>query len=270
MNSEYPILSGKKILLAEDMQLNQFLMGQLLADHGLVLTFVSNGLEAVNACKVQLFDLIVLDIRMPLLDGVGACRAIRKLNNENAVVPIVAMTAHMFEEEQLRFFTVGVNAAVIKPVERDSFLKLLSHLFESPLLDEKYLVSSELKSSLQIDLSYLQRIGNNDPAFIKMMLDSFLENAQLLQQRLDSALCNSDCKLIGEIAHQLKFSLGVLGIKGLDEKLTWLQDVSSQIASTDIDWFLERSERLQVKLKMITEHAREYQQHFQKGSTGDA
>lgn len=269
MSSEYPILSGKKILLAEDMQLNQFLMGQLLADQGLVLTFVSNGLEAVNTCKEQLFDLIILDIRMPLLDGVGACRAIRKLSNENALVPIVAITAHMFEEEELRLFTVGVNAALIKPVERDSFLKLLSDLLESPLLNNKYLVSSELKSSLQIDLSYLQRIGNNDPAFIKMMLDSFLENAQLLQQRLDMALSNADIKLIGEIAHQLKFSLGVLGIKALDEKLTWLQDISSQVTSTDINWFLERSERLQVKLKIITEHAREYQQHFQQLSARD-
>jgi len=267
--SEYPLLSGKKLLVAEDMQLNQFLMAQLLAGHNLSLTFVSNGLEAVKACQEHAFDLIVLDIRMPLLDGVGACRAIRKLTNPNALVPIVAITAHMFEEEQLRFFTMGMNAAVIKPVEKDTFLPLLSRLLSSPLAEEKYLLSVDLHSSLQIDLSYLQRIGNNDPAFIKMMLDSFLENAESLQQRLDLAISNTDTQQIGDIAHQLKFSLGVLGIRALDEKLSWLQESASRTETADTEWFLEIGKRLQIKIRMIAEHARASQQHYQQLLTGN-
>ena len=267
--SEYAILSGKKLLVAEDMKLNQFLMTQLLAGHNLSLTFVSNGLEAVKACQEHVFDLIVLDIRMPLLDGVGACRAIRKLTNPNAQAPIVAITAHMFEEEQLRFFTMGMNAAVIKPVEKDTFLPLLSRLLSSPLAEEKYLLSADLDSSLQIDLSYLQRIGNNDPSFIKMMLDSFLENAESLQQRLDLAISNTDTQQIGDIAHQLKFSLGVLGIRALDEKLSWLQESASRIETADVEWFLERGKRLQIKIRMIAEHVRASQQHYQQLLTGN-
>jgi CheY-like chemotaxis protein len=89
--------TGKRILLADDMKLNQYLITQLLTNRGAQLVTVSDGLEALAACKEQLFDLIILDIRMPRLDGVETCRAIRKLDSANAVAPIVALTAHMFD-----------------------------------------------------------------------------------------------------------------------------------------------------------------------------
>ena len=255
-------IAGKRILLAEDMQLNQYVMKQLLADQGAALVTASDGLEAVALCKEQLFDVIILDIRMPRMGGVEACIAIRKLDNANAVAPILALTAHMFEDEQLQFFACGMNAAIMKPVEKESFLPLLHRLLASDAKQEVLIYPSGTGSDLAIDLTYLLRIGNNSPSFIKMMLTSFLQNAEQLQQRLLMAVHQTDLKSIGEIAHQLKFSLGVLGVKGLDEKINWLQEHALSADKQDIDWFMERSKILQLKLKIICDQALQLKEQY--------
>lgn len=261
--------TGKRILVADDMKLNQYLIAQLLTERGAQMVTASDGLEAIALCKQQLFDLILLDIRMPRLGGIEACRAIRKLDTANALVPIVALTAHMFEEEQLNFFSTGMNAAIVKPVEPDTFLPLLQRLLASTPELEVPSVAPGWGSELQIDLTYLKKIGNNNLSFIAMMLTSFLQNASQLQQRLSMAVDSTDIKAIGEIAHQLKFSIGILGVKALDEKLSWLQQQALIAGVQDVDWFIVRSRRLQEKLATLVEQAVELQRQFGQESTGN-
>lgn len=261
--------TGKRVLLADDMKLNQYLISQLLTKRGAQLLAVSDGLEALTACKEQLFDLIILDIRMPRLDGVETCRAIRKLDSANAVAPIVALTAHMFEEEQLNFFSCGMNAAVIKPVEAETFLPLLQRLLSKDSSPDTMVITPDATAELRIDLTYLKNIGNNNPSFIGMMLSSFLQNASQLQQRLSIAVDATDVKVIGEIAHQLKFSIGVLGVKALDEKLSWLQQEAMGTGIQDMDYFLLRSRRLQIKLATLVAQAEVLCHQFSQGSTGN-
>ncbi|MFM8711388.1 MAG: response regulator [Sphingomonadales bacterium] len=254
--------TGKRILVADDMQLNQYLIAQLLGEKGAVVVTVSDGQEAVSRCQEQRFDLIILDIRMPNLDGVETCRAIRKLNSPNALVPIVGLTAHMFEDEQVNYFSLGMNAAVTKPVEPDSFFPLLQRLLTNGSVQDSILIAATTDSELRIDLTYLLNVGNNNPSFIAMMLASFLRNTDQLQQRLTVAVDTTDLKMIGEIAHQLKFSLGVLGVKALDEKLGWLQQQALVTGVQDIELFMVRSRRLQLKLNAIIEQALLLQEQY--------
>jgi CheY-like chemotaxis protein len=260
---------NKRVLVADDMKLNQYIIGQLLTERGAELVTASDGLEALERCTEQPFDLILLDIRMPRLDGIEACRAIRKLNSPNALVPIVALTAHMFEEEQLNFFSIGMNAAVVKPVEPETFLPLLQRLLNSDADQDVLVVPPTTDSELKIDLSYLKQVGNNNAGFIAMMLSSFLQNADQLQQRLAMAVDTTDVKVIGEIAHQLKFSVGVLGVKALDEKLTWLQEQALITGVQDMNFFLVRSRRLQLKLTALVEQATELHRAYDQQSAGN-
>lgn len=261
--------TGKRILVADDMKLNQYLITQLLTERGAQLVTVSDGLEALAICNEQLFDLIILDIRMPRLGGIEACRAIRKLNTANARVPIVALTAHMFEEEQLNFFSIGMNAAVLKPIEPATFLPLLQRLLSNNAGQDSVAVTPESGPELKIDLTYLKNIGNNNYSFIAMMLASFLQNASQLEQRLAVAVDTTDLKAIGEIAHQLKFSVGILGVKALDEKLGWLQQQALVTGVQDADWFIVRSERLQVKLATLVAQAVQLHHQFSQSSAGN-
>jgi CheY-like chemotaxis protein len=260
---------NKRVLVADDMKLNQYIIGQLLTERGAELVTASDGLEALERCTEQPFDLILLDIRMPRLDGIEACRAIRKLNSPNALVPIVALTAHMFEEEQLNFFSIGMNAAVVKPVEPETFLPLLQRLLNSDADQDVLVVPPTTDSELKIDLSYLKQVGNNNAGFIAMMLSSFLQNADQLQQRLAMAVDTTDVEVIGEIAHQLKFSVGVLGVKALDEKLTWLQEQALITGVQDMNFFLVRSRRLQLKLTALVEQATELHRAYDQQSAGN-
>jgi CheY-like chemotaxis protein len=262
--------TGKRILVADDLQLNQYLLAQLLSEKGAVVVTVSDGQEAVSRCQEQRFDLIILDIRMPNLGGVETCGAIRKLNSPNALVPIVGLTAHIFEDEQVNYFAFGMNAAVTKPVEPDSFFPLLQRLLTNGSVQDSIRIAANNDSELRIDLTYLKKVGNNDPSFIAMMLASFLRNTDQLQQRLLVAVDTTDFNMIGEIAHQLKFSLGVLGVKALDEKLVWLQQQALVTGVQNREWFIVRSRRLQLKLNVIIEQALLLQEQYRQYSTGNA
>jgi hypothetical protein len=79
----------------------------------------------------------------------------------------------------------------------------------------------------------------------------------------------TDVKVIGEIAHQLKFSIGVLGVKALDEKLSWLQQEAPGTGTQDVDYFILRSRRLQVKLATLVAQAEVLRHQFSEGSTGN-
>lgn len=251
-------LAGKSILLAEDLQLNQFLIARQLLEEGVLLDTVSNGAQAVERCRQKEYDLIILDIQMPLMGGMEACKLIRRLYNANARAPILAMTAHMFDEEQLLFYQSGMNAAIQKPIEKQVLVSLLQRMLSAsstPGTVRPVPQPTLADPQLQIDLEYLRSVSNGNPEFIGMMLDSFLRNAQELQQQLQVAVDHNDIQVIVSIAHQLRFSLGVLGVSALNEKFEWMQQHAQVTAPDDIAWFMQRSRRLQQKLSVLCEQA---------------
>ena len=114
-------LAGKRVLLCEDHPLNQEIAKKLLKEKGLMVTVAGDGQAGVSIfakSALHYFDLILMDIRMPILDGYGAARAIRTLNRVDApVVPIIAMTANTFREDVQKCEAAGMNGHVGKPVE---------------------------------------------------------------------------------------------------------------------------------------------------------
>lgn len=125
-------LAGKRILLAEDIEINREILTALLADTGLIFEVAENGLEAVAlfSARQDAFDMILMDIQMPELDGYEAARRIRSLGSQKALsVPIIAMTANVFREDVERALAAGMNDHVGKPVDVDDlFDKLKRHL----------------------------------------------------------------------------------------------------------------------------------------------
>jgi signal transduction histidine kinase/FixJ family two-component response regulator len=115
-----------RILLAEDNRLNQVLIMTLLRPLGHSVTAVEDGVEAVAAVKDADFDLVLMDVRMPNMDGSGATRAIRGLKSERANVPIVAVTADAMTSHQEEFLGAGMNACVIKPINREQFFMTIN------------------------------------------------------------------------------------------------------------------------------------------------
>jgi PAS domain S-box-containing protein len=111
-----PIFSGGRVLLAEDKKINQLVAVGILEHAGLEVLLAGNGEEAVKLAATEPVDCILMDIQMPIMDGIEATRAIRRMpGGEN--LPIIAMTAYATVEEQAKTLAAGMNAHVAKPIE---------------------------------------------------------------------------------------------------------------------------------------------------------
>lgn len=121
-------LKGTRVLLAEDSPDNQLLMRKHLGDLGVIVEVAVDGLEAVAKAKVESFDIILMDIRMPNLDGFGATAILRQ---EKIAVPIIALTAHSMQEEIERCLQLGFDDHVPKPVNIERLARAMSQALKT-------------------------------------------------------------------------------------------------------------------------------------------
>ncbi len=122
-------LHDMHLLVAEDNPVNQILIQKLFAPYGCKLTLVQNGQLAVDAvAKSDEFDLILMDVRMPVMDGVAATKAIRQLDVPHRHTPIIALTANTMEQDQQAYLKVGMNAVVGKPIDVNELMRTISDL----------------------------------------------------------------------------------------------------------------------------------------------
>jgi signal transduction histidine kinase/DNA-binding response OmpR family regulator len=117
-------LSGKKILLVEDVEMNRMIVTGLLEDTGVIITEAENGEIAVEEAGRTRFDLILMDMQMPVMDGLTATKKIREFDKDT---PIIAMTANAFREDAERCIKAGMNAHIAKPLETEVFLATLKN-----------------------------------------------------------------------------------------------------------------------------------------------
>lgn len=114
-------IAGLHLLLAEDNELNAEIARTLLEDEGAITTIVNDGQQAVDIFsrnKPGTFDAILMDIMMPEMDGLSATKAIRALDREDAgTIPIIAMTANAFDEDEKKCMEAGMNAHLVKPLD---------------------------------------------------------------------------------------------------------------------------------------------------------
>jgi len=124
--------AGMSVLLVEDEPINQIVAQELLSKTGLIIDTADNGLQAVEKAKAKPYDLILMDMQMPKMDGVTATRQIRRIRGRQTV-PIIAMTANAFSEDRARCMDAGMNDFLSKPVVPERFYTtLLAWLRPSP------------------------------------------------------------------------------------------------------------------------------------------
>jgi PAS domain S-box-containing protein len=120
------VLHGLRVLIAEDHVLNQQVITELLIDFGIEVTLAQNGAQAVDRANPLDFDLVLMDLQMPVMDGLEATRHIRTRHSA-AELPIIAMTADAFSDVRQQCYAVGMNDHVTKPFELDNLIAVLVH-----------------------------------------------------------------------------------------------------------------------------------------------
>jgi PAS domain S-box-containing protein len=130
-------LSGRRILLAEDIDINRLILQEFLADTGVAIDEATNGQEALTAFEASspgFYDLIFMDIQMPIMDGYEATKHIRALQRPDAqIIPIIAMTANAYQEDIHAAFMAGMNGHISKPIKPEIVMKTLSELLMAVL-----------------------------------------------------------------------------------------------------------------------------------------
>lgn len=155
-------LSGKRFLLCEDHPLNASIATRLLESRGGMVEHAENGLVGVQMFKESsesYYDLVLMDIRMPVLDGLEAAKAIRKLNRADAVnVPIVAMTANAFDSDIAETKRAGMNAHLRKPIQIDVMFRTIEKLLsvDGDIRKQKILVVDDIEMNRAVLISSLQ------------------------------------------------------------------------------------------------------------------
>lgn len=211
-------IDKKRILVAEDVTINQIIVKQILEEWGHEVVLVANGREAFEAHKKMDFDLILMDIHMPEVDGYEATQMIRHMGDTvKAAIPIVAVTANAFKNETDRFADAGFNDCLTKPFTEAGLydcikkqLQLNSVVDFTKKLKKKI---SEENTEKLYDLSALQGIEQDDTAFLKEIVLVFIKNTSIDITNLLKAIDGNHPKEIFQLAHRMKSSIYSLGIK---------------------------------------------------------
>ncbi len=113
------------VLLAEDNQVNQLVASATLEEEGHIVDVVSNGAEAVQSVENAPYDIILMDIHMPVMDGIEATRAIRTLSGDKSTIPIIALTANAMRGDREKYLSAGINEYASKPFVPEELLDII-------------------------------------------------------------------------------------------------------------------------------------------------
>jgi len=218
-------IHGARVLLAEDNALNQQVATELLNDAGLVVDVADNGQIAVGMAQSGTYDIILMDMQMPVLDGVDATLAIRALP-ELQNLPIVAMTANAMQADRDRCLDAGMVDFITKPIEPDELFRTLLRWIKptGAVAPVKAAAPSrgvsdglpEVIPGLDIQAG-LRRVLGKRPRYIAM-LRGFVTNQTQAGREIQAALAQDDVKAAERMAHTLKGLAGNIGAGGLQQK----------------------------------------------------
>ena len=224
-----PNLEGMRILLAEDNPFNQQVASEILAQAGAGVTIVNDGQEAFDMLCKENFDCVLMDIQMPVVDGLQATRMIRAVDRLRHV-PVIAMTANATSAEPGKCLEAGMNDFITKPIDLGKLYATLEKWLPPgrdtapaslPSATEEMLSGGEQA----IDLSILARTVGNDPAKLHRFALIFLESAKEGVHDMETALEKGDMESIGRLGHRLKSAARTAGALAFGEYCQRLEEL---------------------------------------------
>lgn len=219
----YQSLGRRRILVAEDMDVNQLLIRRIIESWGLEVEIAVNGREAVDKVLQSDYDLILMDIQMPEMDGVEATCMIRQLPSQKASIPIVALTANFLKGDRERFKAAGMNDFLPKPFNESTLFVVISNNIDRRTKVAPVQVLRERRSANTpdklYDLSNVRGMSGGDEVFVNGLVQLFITSTPELLQLMKQEACEGHWEAVSRAAHKLKGAVEAMGITAVKEEL---------------------------------------------------
>ena len=218
-------LRGRRVLLAEDNPVNQEVAVELLRGIGVSADVAADGAEALEMARTRDYDCVLMDIQMPVMDGLAAAEAIRRLT-DRPQPPIIAMTANAFTEDREACLSAGMNDHVAKPIDPAHLVAILKKWLpagaRASTAGGERLPNPVAMPGRDAEVERLEAIDGLDAcaalarmggrvAFYRRVLGIFVDSHGADARRLRDAIASEDWSAVGEIAHALKGAAGNIG-----------------------------------------------------------
>lgn len=234
-----------KILVVEDNVVNQKLAVRLLQKIGHAVELAANGAEACQKVRNTKYDVVLMDLQMPVMGGLEATKKIREMEGERGSrTPILAMTAHAAVQDKKRCLDAGMDGYLTKPIRRELLQKEIAgvtHQAEPTL--EPAIPSSATPSAQDWDLAELLDHLEGDRAFLCELLHVFREDSHVNMQNAKAAAAASDLTELSRAAHTMKGMLRNLSMNLAAETASDLEQAARQGRNTEIGALITRLER---------------------------
>jgi PAS domain S-box-containing protein len=243
---DYSVIGKKRILIAEDVALNQFIASQILESWGMVVAVADNGKIAVDMVQQSAYDLILMDIQMPEMDGIEATEIIRKMADPVlSKIPIIALTANALKGDNHRYFQVGMNDYITKPYTEEKLFSVISKFLtasapsnssnensshkvnEDSVKEIAFPNPHQIAEPLLYDLTMVKQIGKGNAIFLQKMVALFLTQMPIDIDHLREAAGKLDWDAVSKLAHRMKPTIDGMGMISLKESIRELESRSS-------------------------------------------
>jgi PAS domain S-box-containing protein len=237
-----------KVLVVEDIALNQLLMKTLLDDFGFERDIAANGKIALEKLETQQYDIILMDLQMPEMNGFEATDYIR--NTMNSKIPIIALTADVTTVDLAKCKAVGMNDYIAKPVDERILYSKIVNLVKKPMppqLNHEVADTTEPNEKPKCtDLAYLIHRTKSNPTLMMEMISLYLEQTPPLINAMKKSLREKDWSTLHTAAHKIIPSFSIMGISvDFENMAKKVQDyASSQQKATDIPDLILQLERI--------------------------
>jgi PAS domain S-box-containing protein len=216
-----------RVLLAEDNPVNQKLAVRLLEKQGHAVVLASNGCEAVDMVQRQPFDLVLMDVQMPEMDGFEATAAIRAREKDTGRhIPILAMTAYAMKGDRERCLAAGMDAYVSKPIQPRELWQTIDQLV--PAAEDAGTIVQDILDRSEV----LDRVGG-DAVLLGELVDVFLADCPRLCHAIEEALSQGEARNLSRAAHTLKGAVAAFGARSVRAAAEQLERLGEKGDLTD-------------------------------------
>jgi len=208
-----------KILLAQYYVTGPDVCFHTLKSYGYDVTMVSDGASAVTAFEKEEFDLILMDTRMPDIDGIMATRLIRKKETKGTHVPIIALTSIVVDEQKESFIKAGMDDYLSKPIDKDEMIKKISQYVPGPSQNthasQKPIIKSDINN--KFDIHFVKNKYNDNMNVIMEKLNHFIQQGKFIIEKIESGLKHEKNQSCVKYFHQLMLLAADIGARTISD-----------------------------------------------------